>query len=126
MEFETNNTPDRSSDIPNDTRLAAATRKVSIEPLHEVVAEEVSSETMGAQRALDAPIANIPTDTEVTVATPSGEATPDAIPAGTDPLAVDAAADSAHQASHRRALIAGIATAVVLAAVVCYAMFFNR
>lgn len=64
MEFETDKT---SQAIDDATRLAASTRSLTLTPLNETIASEDESDDLIATRnVLGGPIANIPSDAEVT------------------------------------------------------------
>jgi hypothetical protein len=67
MEFE----PEQqtSSDIDEATRLAASTRVLTLAPVHDdITPEDEPEELVANQHIIQPPIANIPTDAEVTLA----------------------------------------------------------
>lgn len=69
MEFETNTTSDVSGDISDEARLAASSRVNVVTPAHEdVVPEDPSDDYSVNQRILQGPIANLPIDSEATIA----------------------------------------------------------
>ena len=77
MEFETNTTSDVSGDISDEARLAASSRVNVVTPAHEdVVPEDPSDDYSVNQRILQGPIANLPIDSEVTIADATSLAAP--------------------------------------------------
>ena len=76
MEFE-QKTADRSSDISNEARLAATSRKVVLEPIHTNVVPEEAADGAAIVRPTDVPIANVASDMEATSAMPTASAVQD-------------------------------------------------
>lgn len=57
-----------NSDIDAATRLAAATRQLTLSPVHaNVIPDDIPDELLANQRIMQGPIANIPIDAEVTL-----------------------------------------------------------
>lgn len=68
MDFEEKkNTEQPHSEISDEARFNATTKRVPLEPIHDdVVPDELSDEAEGNRRASDAPMANIDIDREET------------------------------------------------------------
>ncbi len=70
MEFDTNNTTRGSAEIDDEKRLSAATKRVTLAPLHEDVHPELKPDgSSEGEYGLDAPVANVPSDMENTSTT---------------------------------------------------------
>ncbi|MGB4768501.1 MAG: hypothetical protein WBP22_04545 [Candidatus Saccharimonas sp.] len=67
MELDTNNATRGSADIDDEKRLSAATKRVTLAPLHEDVHPELKPDgSSEGEYGLDAPVANVPSDMENT------------------------------------------------------------
>lgn len=107
MEFEQNTVTDRSPDIDDTTRLAAATRSTTLTPIHkDIVPDDATANGNSPSRAASAAVPNISIDTEATT-TPT-------IP---NPTAKAIAIDRInHSRSHRRTwIITSLICGVVIA-----------
>ena len=68
MEFDTNNSGDKSPDISDETRLEASTRQKNVTPIHDdVVADDLPDELIVNQHIVQGPLANATNDSEATV-----------------------------------------------------------
>ena len=66
MEFEQRKQV--SDDISDETRLLAASRHTTLEPIHtEVAPEDMSNEFIASKNVLSPPLGNIPSDSEATI-----------------------------------------------------------
>ena len=70
MEFEQNSSTDRSPDIDDATRLAAATRTTTLTPIHEdITPEDKGVGNASLYSATSTATPNVPIDTEATIPT---------------------------------------------------------
>lgn len=97
MEFETN-TPSPDSEIDSEQRTAAMTRQLTVSPIHEdVVPDDLADAEISGGHAAEPALANLPTDMEATVASPSGVS----------------AIEAPRHAYRRMALVVGIMAAIM-------------
>lgn len=67
MDIETNTAARGSGDVTDETRLSAATKRVTLTPLHEDVHPELKADgSAGGESGVDVPLANVPSDMEST------------------------------------------------------------
>lgn len=70
MELDTNNATRGSTDIDDEKRLSAATKRVTLAPLHDDIHPELKPDgSSEGEYGLDAPVANVPSDMENTSVT---------------------------------------------------------
>ena len=89
MELDTNNATRGSTDIDDEKRLSAATKRVTLAPLHDDIHPELKPDgSSDGEYGLDAPVANVPSDmenTSVTAKAPEAALSDDTAPHSATP-----------------------------------------
>ena len=110
--------------ISADERFAAQTKRVTIQPLHDTIQQEIADndDLTGRYVALDQTIGNAPSereDTETIVAVPQ---TPEVFNSANIDKKHDALEPSIQSVRHKQALVVSILVSVLLGAIVIMAL----
>jgi len=78
MEFDSNNSGDKSPDISDEARMEASARQKNVNPIHDdVVADDLSDELIASQHIIQGPLANASNDSEATAGAASDSPMPE-------------------------------------------------